>query len=488
MAQERGHSRGMNGFAGNVLRLGSGNVTAQLISIAAVPVITRLYAPEEFGAFSFVFSLVAILFPISTLRLNSAILLPKDEQVADNLLIISSLSVVVSALLLMPVLAFFLHGSTSIDESTRAVLWFLVAGVLVHGLVQCVEFWLLRHREYGVMAWGSVGESVADRVFVISMGVAQQAVAAWLALGRVVGGVVHLLVFVFARKSGDIAWPGRSAGVSRVETLRRYRAFPLYSTWAFLFANGGRELPTLVFAGLFSATVAGMYALGVRVLGFPMLLVGDAIAKVFFRYATELVDQRNRLSDSTSLLVRCIVYMVFPPMLLLSVAGPQLFEFVFGKEWLEAGWFAQVLAMSFLVAFLYRVLSVFFDIFEKQAARLAFDAAQFLGRIGAMVLAGLAWGVQGALWGLLISTVLVYGAAIGYLLSLIGLTVTQSMGLFAQAFFNLLPLFVASFAMVALVDAGVGTWLLVFAGIAMQLLWLAWREPRLLAYAREWVR
>ncbi len=478
----------MSGFARNVLQLGGGNVAAQVISIVAVPVITRLYAPDQFGAFAFVFSLVAVAFPVSTLRLNSAMLLPKDEETADDLLLLSIASVVVSALLVMPVVALIIQGMTSIDDSTRAVLWFLAAGVLVHGLVHCFEFWLLRHKQYGLMAWGAVGESVADRLFVITMGLAQHALAAWLALGRVVGSVVHLLVFLRAGKQVRFSWRERAAGGTLLRSLRRYREFPLYSTWAYLFANGGRELPTLIFAGLFSAAVAGMYSLGVRVLGFPMLLAGDAVSRVFLRYAIDLSDEPARLLDSTRLLVRCAFYLIFPPMLLLSVLGPQLFRFVFGPEWVDAGQFAQVLALSFLVSFLYRVLNVFFDIHDKQKMRLVIDAAQLVGRVGAMVLGGLLWGVQGALWGLLVATVVVHGAAIVYLLSLAGINATGTFGLFGQALINILPLSALLLAAGRVTAGGAGAWFMVAAGLAIQLLWLAWREPRLAAYAREWVR
>lgn len=477
----------MSRFAQNVSRLGGGNVGAQLISILAVPIITRIYAPQQFGAFSLVFSLVAVLFPISSLRLNTAILLPKDESIANDLLMLSMASVIVSALLVMPALVLVLDNTASLDESTRGVLWYLIAGVLVHGLVQCLEFWLLRHRQFGVMAWGAVAESFADRLFAILMGITQHALAVWLALGRVVGAIVHMLVFLVS--SGGSAtgpWFRRGTIASWVATLRRYRRFPLYSTWAFLFANGARELPTLLLAGLFSTAVAGMYALGVRVLGFPMLMIGDAIAKVFFRYATELSDQPARLSDSTRLLVRSAIYLIFPPMLLLSVAGPPLFELVFGKEWLDAGRFAQILAMSFLVTFLYRVLGIFFDIHEKQATRLVFDAVHFLLRIGAMMLGGMVWGVEGALWGLLLATLLVHGAGTVYLLSLAGLTTVSTFRLFLQALVTLLPLSLAVLAACAVDSAGAISWLIVLAGVATQLFWFAQREPSLVCYARKW--
>lgn len=479
----------MSGFARNVLVLGSGNVVAQVISVLAVPVLTRLYSPLEFGAFSLMFSLVAVAYPVATLRLNSAILLPEDETTADTLLLLSVISVIAVSVLVMPVVAITLHGTAPLDEPTRAVLWFLVAGVLVHGLVQCLELWLLRHRRYPLMAWGAVGESVTDRLFAIVMGLAQTGLAAWLALGRVVGGMAHLLILAAgAARAGHRPAIRAATRESLEATLRRYRQFPLYSTWALLFANGGREVPTLVLGALFSATVAGMYALGVRVLGFPSLLIGDAVAKVFFRHATDIAGEPQRLSESTGLLVRFSVYMMFPPMLLLSVVGPQLFQWVFGQAWLDAGRFAQILAMSFLVTFLYRVLGVFFDMYERQNMRLVFDTVQFAARVGAMMVGGLQWGVEGALWGLLASTIFVHGIAVIYLLSLIGLDAAATLALFAAALVTLLPLSVIVLQAQALAGAGAMAWALAGLGLLFQALWLLWREPRLLDCLRQRLR
>ena len=52
------------GFIGNVATLAAGNALAQVVSIAAVPVITRLYAPEQFGLYAIFLGVVAMILPI----------------------------------------------------------------------------------------------------------------------------------------------------------------------------------------------------------------------------------------------------------------------------------------------------------------------------------------------------------------------------------------------------------------------------------------
>ncbi len=93
----------MASFIKNSLSLISGNIVAQSISIATMPLITRLYTPEQFGVFSVIMSIVAVLGPISTLRLNEVIILPDNNEEANNIFILSW-----SFTLTLTILLFFL--------------------------------------------------------------------------------------------------------------------------------------------------------------------------------------------------------------------------------------------------------------------------------------------------------------------------------------------------------------------------------------------
>jgi O-antigen/teichoic acid export membrane protein len=478
----------MAGFGRNVLALGSGSLVAQAISVLAVPVITRLYAPEQFGAFALVYGLVAVIFPIATLRLNAAILLPTDEQTAGELFTLSAISVCVVALVLVPALWWGLLVLAPVDDAVKDILWFLVAGVLLHGVVHAAEFWLLRRRRFVVMSVGAVTESVADRASAILLAPVVNGLAAGLVAGRLVGSGLRLAIMLAdAARQGGMALVRGMSFASLRSTLWQYRKFPGLSTFAFLASSCSRELPTLVLASLFSSAVAGMYALGVRVLSFPMLLIGDAVAKVFFRHAMDLADRPERLRESAQLVVRCAIYLMVPPLMLLALAGPRLFEFVFGGAWGQAGRFAQVLALSYLATFLYKVLSIFFDIHDRQGTRLAFDVGHLALSMAAIFAGGMAWSVEGALAGLLLSTLAIHGAAFLYLLSLVGVSAVGAVHLGGSALVNLLPAIVAIVAMAEAGQLGPWAWVVGAAALGCQWPWLRSREPRIRQVLREGV-
>ena len=73
-------------FGKNVVTLMTGTTIAQILPVALTPVLTRLFSPEEFGAFAFFASIISILLVFSSGRYEQAIVLPKEDKDAINIL------------------------------------------------------------------------------------------------------------------------------------------------------------------------------------------------------------------------------------------------------------------------------------------------------------------------------------------------------------------------------------------------------------------
>ena len=69
----------------------TGTGLAQAIPIAISPILTRLYTPEEFGIFALYIAITAILTILVTGRYELAIMLPKEDEDAVNILSISEI-------------------------------------------------------------------------------------------------------------------------------------------------------------------------------------------------------------------------------------------------------------------------------------------------------------------------------------------------------------------------------------------------------------
>ena len=70
--------------ARNFAKLLSANVVAQVIGLVVYPILTRMYAPEDFGLLNLFMSIGGVLAILSTAEYYYAIVLPKEEKDAEN--------------------------------------------------------------------------------------------------------------------------------------------------------------------------------------------------------------------------------------------------------------------------------------------------------------------------------------------------------------------------------------------------------------------
>lgn len=411
----------MSSFAKSIFTLSVGNLVAQIISIGLMPVITRLYEPASFGVFSLYVSIIMVVFPISTLRYNSAIMLPREEVEAASLLLLSCLSVVVTAFVLIPVVLLILSYLGWDGGILGKLIWIISLGVCIQGLFHSVNFWANRHRRYKQMSIATICESVTDRGLVLSWSFLTETSPLGLIMGRIVGPIVSLLILFYKSVYPSLLTIKEAANWTEMKRLAvRYRDFPLYSSWSFLASALSRELPTILLAVLFSPIVAGFYGLGLRVMNMPMMLIGDSIATAFLQKAASERDNISGLEIKIRKLVIYSIILILPFAIEIIVFGKEIFAWVFGTKWLEAGSMVQVLMLVFVCLFLYRLVSVLFDVYEKQRERLRLDIIMLVARFLSLVLIAYIGGTElQAIMLLAVSSIVVYAISFRYLFWLV---------------------------------------------------------------------
>ncbi|NIC04064.1 oligosaccharide flippase family protein [Billgrantia bachuensis] len=369
-------------FARGVSVLVGGTAGAQLLAIAAAPLLTRLYTPEDFGLLAVYGGLLALFTVVASGRYQLAIPLPETEREAAEVL---ALSLAVVAFTTLVALLLVLLGGRALAEalgvpSLSPWLWLLPLGVAFAGSYQAVSHWAVRTRAFAALASTRIKQSLA-------------LLAIQLAASPLGGGGL-LLGHAAGQGSGTLtlARPAlRAVGEHRVTAAgawaaaRRYRKFPLFSSWSGLFNTLGKQLPPLLFAALFSPVAAGLYALAHRVLAMPMTLIGEAVGKVFFSSAAE-AHRRGELGPLVAKVHATLAQVAMPPAIVLMAIGPDLFALVFGERWREAGEFARWMAPWLYLVFITSPLSHLFSVMERQGQGLAFQALLLGVRVAAIAI------------------------------------------------------------------------------------------------------
>lgn len=411
-------------FAGDVAKLVSGTTAAQIIGVLVTPLLTRLYAPEDFGVLALFTSIGSILTVVACMRYELAIMVSESDEEAANVLGVSLSFAVLFALVLVPVIRWGREPLLSWLNAPELgdYLWLVPGAVVLHAAYQALNYWNSRTKQFGRLSVARVTMSVTTHFVKLVAGYAGYATS-----GALVGATMSGTALTTAVLGGQI-WheDGRlfRHGIHwrrMLRAIKRHRKFPLYSTWSGLLNSISWQLPAFLLSAFFSSRTVGYYSLGFRILHLPMSLVGGAIAQVFFQRAVE-AKQEGRLSEVVSNVFRWLTMIGLFPMLVLAIIASDLFIVVFGSEWAEAGRYTQILSVWAFFWFVSSPLSTLFSVLERQEYGLRIQVAIFASRLISLVAGGLLANAYIALALFSASGVLVYGYLGFRIMHLVGLS------------------------------------------------------------------
>jgi O-antigen/teichoic acid export membrane protein len=279
---------------------------------------------------------------------------------------------------------------------------------------QTLTFWAVRKNDFARIAKTRVAQAVAQSGGQLSLGLAGLGLAG-LIVGDVLGRVTGSFELLRAawKKSGRLFRALKWADIRRV--AYRYRHFPLVSSWSALVNSAGLTLPPLLLGGYYGARTLGWFGLMDRALALPAMMVGQAISQVYMSRAARLAaSDPSALRTLYLSSIRRLAVIGLVPYGVILLAGPQLFSFVFGVSWREAGTYAQMMAVVQFAGFISWPLTPTLNILERQAWQFAWDVGRLALAAAAVIAAhALGWPARGA--------VAAYGTAllVGYLSHLV---------------------------------------------------------------------
>lgn len=343
-------------FARNVAVVASGTAVAQVIGIASAPVITRLYGPEAFGLQGVFLSVVALLSTIAALGYPIAIVLPRDDGDAIGLVWLS-VGIAVLVAVVTTVLLYFFGGALLAllnAESIAGFMYLIPLAMLMTALGVVLGQWLIRKQAFKISSSFVVVNAILVAGAKVVGGFVVPTAGMLISTNVIASLMTTMATYVgwkrFKNNEERVSRPDLSPG-KLFALAKRHADFPLLRTPQNLINAISQGLPVLLLASYFGAGAAGQYALAIAVLALPANLIGGSVMSVFYPRVNESIlegeDARKLIIDAT----KGMAAIGFLPILLICIAGPALFQFVFGQEWGTSGSYAQWLAFWIFLQF-----------------------------------------------------------------------------------------------------------------------------------------
>lgn len=182
-------------FVRNVGILGGGTALAQALSVLVLPIITRLYTPEDFSVLAVYSALLSMIAVVACLRFEIAIPLPKDDLEAANLMVLGLFfSTFISVNVALLVWLFPGHIAKGLGQpALQPYLWLLPAGVWLSGIYACAQYWATRTKRFTAIAQTRLTRSLGSVIIQIAMGWVTQTAPLGLLLGQLAGAGTGIL-------------------------------------------------------------------------------------------------------------------------------------------------------------------------------------------------------------------------------------------------------------------------------------------------------
>jgi O-antigen/teichoic acid export membrane protein len=332
----------------SISKLASATVVAQVVSVLASPVITRIYSAEAYGGLALYFVLVNIISSVCTGNYHTAVVIPEKDEDAASVAVLSLLLVCFSTVI--GGLSIALFGAHIAQHRQLGhlglLLWMIPASVLVRGTMSTFELWCIRQKTFGKLAQSRLLDSASGSLAVVLSGLLVSAGTGSLVIGRCLGSVISVLFLVLqAVEHGWFSFCRHVNLKSIVSQASRFRAFPLVSSWGILLEATSYAAQVALIGYYWGADTVGHLALVERIIATPLSLVGNAVADVSLKKAADELNQGDHLGPSMKKVFGRLIEASLFPAILLGVFGRSAFSIIFGARWELAGLYAQIMTL-----------------------------------------------------------------------------------------------------------------------------------------------
>jgi teichuronic acid exporter len=334
----------------DVLFQGTGNSFAQLISILILPLLSRIYTPEDFGLFSLFTQITAFFGIIITFRLEYFLLLNKSSnEISSYLNKIFKISFVLTIVYTI-ILFFFNHKLIFFSIDLSNTVYFILCPLAALFFSYSILFQQLVQKKEDFKISGF--SEVINKMFYGStalLGFFYKNVI-FLIMASIIGPFSKA-IFLVKKSNFNIlkkSFSPLTIGIVKKDIIKNSISFSTSSFIQFFIGI----LPILYITKIFSITTLGHFSLVISCLYLPTSLLGSALGQVYFQRSSSLFQEKKSFWKIWIKTFKTVVYIGIPAYSIVYLLSPELFPIVFGDEWVDAGTYARTFSIASFFTFI----------------------------------------------------------------------------------------------------------------------------------------
>ncbi len=345
-----------------------GSALAMIFPVLSAPILSRLYAPEDFGAYAIYFGVSSILIAVSSLSLQNAINLESDKwkqiQMTITSIVIGLLFSVI-LLAMTPVVEIFINEKR--HNQFGRMMYFMPITVALGTVTSAIYVWATKNEEYSFLGKNKLILAALTTVAQISIGWGKPGWIGFI-LSNIIGSMlaVAMLVNLFRSKKMQYVQNQKYNWTEAVVQIRKYKKLIVWTTPSTLLNTFCNYIPDFIIGRIFGMNALGQYSLATRMVGLPIGFIATSVQEIFRQKATDEFQQTNSVRITTQKFAWILCAFSILGIIPVLLAMPILFPFIFGGHWDQAGQLVVALGILVTVRFVSSPISYVWIIYSRQ--------------------------------------------------------------------------------------------------------------------------
>jgi O-antigen/teichoic acid export membrane protein len=396
-----------NLYLRQVATLLTGSVLAQLLSLTAAPLLTRLYAPEAFGLLALFVAVVSALAPGVGGRFEVAAVVTEDIGERSDFFFISLWLIALLCSLFLLTLAVFPPLASLLNaDALGNWLWVTPLALFATGAIAAMRGWANAIKDYRRLSYSAVLQTASVTLLAVGLGIAL-GLDDGLLFANLIGLVITCIHLIHGYRhlllKGEWRWSRR-----KWELALRHRDYPLFNAPTNILNGVMTGLPVFFLMYYFSETAVGFYALLVRVGVVPLSFVAEAVSRVNLKTIAELLQSGRDPMLYLRQVTLSLLAVALVPSILLMLGAPKLFSWMFGSTWHQAGELLVILMPALAVQFVVSTLSLSFVASGRLRLQATWQVISLLTTFVVFAWAGRSGDIEFFFWSFMIKDVVLY--------------------------------------------------------------------------------
>lgn len=316
-----------------IIKLLSGSIFGQAITLATFPLITRLYSPAEFGAFQVYISFCNAVGLAAALSLDRPIYTMSPSKHRSELSSLGMIIVLFVSILACPLYILFAQfvEATPLIISGISVVPLVFLYILVRGIYLIVYANAISDDQIKSASMSLLARDIGRQSSRVAFGY-----TFFNSFGLIFSGVIDWLFGAACLLIGGVKLNLVKIGLSRAASiLRQYKSYIFVFSPSSVLTLFTSQLPIFLIASIYGASSAGLYSAGFIMIDRPSRIVAKAVSDILSKQIVQGDGGTSRydsLKKSTrQMKISAVFALIF--IMIAAISFYFLCDFLLGEAW-----------------------------------------------------------------------------------------------------------------------------------------------------------